>query len=86
LAEAGVWEGDREGQGAEEQRDGVPVEREVVLIGVAEWSIMYRRGELPKFCQHEDGRIVRIHGREIPDDLAEGYLRKHPDATFVEEG
>jgi hypothetical protein len=61
---------------------GVPVEREVVFIRVGEWSIMYRRGELPKVCRHEDGRIVCIHGREIPDELAEEYLRQHPGAKF----
>ena len=60
---------------------GAAVEREVVFIRVREGP--WRPGKLPNVFRHEEGYIVCIHGREIPDELAEEYLRQNPTARFV---
>jgi hypothetical protein len=64
---------------------GVPVEREVVFIRVPDWSISHRSGELPRVIEREEGYTLCFHGREIPEELAEEYLRQNPDARFVED-
>jgi hypothetical protein len=61
---------------------GTPVEREVVFIRVREhpWR------KLPVVMRHQEGYVVCVYGREIPEELAEEYLRQHPGAAFVEGG
>jgi hypothetical protein len=68
---------------------GVPVEREVMFIRVPEGEHLGPNAnplKVPIVRQHEEGYIVCIHGREIPDELAEEYLRQNPGAKFEEEG
>ena len=66
----------------DEGRIGGPAE-EVRFIFLPPWTgDDYEKP--PRVIKHPDGFTLVIHGREIPEEYAEEYLRQHPGARLEE--